>query len=279
MRVLVRNFIVAKEWEGNTGAETRRAIGGFSVDGLRYYGMLGRVMNANLILVRHGESQGNSDKSHYITRPDYAMELTEKGEQQALECGKSIQEIFEVSGVYSARFYCSPFWRARQTLQCIQHSLDQSRFYAQFVIEDPRLREQEWGQNPSRNEKYTSEKQAEDEVRDKYSTFYYRFRNEGESCADVYDRACSFLSEFKTRNDQSDVTIGADVIVSHGMTIRLLLMKMLNLSVEQFENLANPHNCEIIKLNASKEGKYTLLSALRERTSSSEWKYKPLVFP
>ena len=38
------------------------------------------------------------------------------------------------------------------------------------------------------------------------------------------------------------------LIVTHGLTIRCFVMRFLHLSVEQFDSLANPHNCEIVTL-------------------------------
>ena len=38
------------------------------------------------------------------------------------------------------------------------------------------------------------------------------------------------------------------LIVSHGLTIRCFVMRFMHLSVEQFESLANPQNCDIITI-------------------------------
>lgn len=46
-----------------------------------------------LILVRHGESQGNIDPSLYGRVPDNAMHLTELGYEQAVAAGKSIKKM------------------------------------------------------------------------------------------------------------------------------------------------------------------------------------------
>jgi broad specificity phosphatase PhoE len=42
-----------------------------------------------IIWIRHGESQGNTDKSLYETVPDNKIELTEKGIQQAITAARS----------------------------------------------------------------------------------------------------------------------------------------------------------------------------------------------
>ena len=38
------------------------------------------------------------------------------------------------------------------------------------------------------------------------------------------------------------------LIVTHGLTIRCFVMRWLHLTVEQYEELANPGNCDIITL-------------------------------
>lgn len=40
-----------------------------------------------IILIRHGESEGNVDKNIYEQKPDYALELTHRGIHQAKEVG------------------------------------------------------------------------------------------------------------------------------------------------------------------------------------------------
>lgn len=42
-----------------------------------------------IILVRHGECDANIDENKFATIPDYTIELTPKGYEQALEAGKN----------------------------------------------------------------------------------------------------------------------------------------------------------------------------------------------
>lgn len=46
-----------------------------------------------LILVRHGESEGNIDQGLYCHVPDNAMHLTQLGFEQAVAAGKSLKQI------------------------------------------------------------------------------------------------------------------------------------------------------------------------------------------
>lgn len=40
-----------------------------------------------IILVRHGESEGNADRNNYETIPDYALDLTQNGMLEAVSAG------------------------------------------------------------------------------------------------------------------------------------------------------------------------------------------------
>lgn len=46
-----------------------------------------------IILVRHGECDANIDENKFATIPDYTIELTPKGYEQALEAGKKLKRI------------------------------------------------------------------------------------------------------------------------------------------------------------------------------------------
>src|SRR5690242_17518226 len=90
-----------------------------------------------IVLLRHGESQGNYDDSVYEHIPDHALELTAKGRLQARNAGEHLREIF---GAERVSAYVSPYRRTHQTFQLL--GLDPTRVR---VREEPRLREQDWG--------------------------------------------------------------------------------------------------------------------------------------
>src|SRR5438045_1514071 len=115
-----------------------------------------------IILVRHGHSEGNADKSQYKTVPDYALNLTPEGIEQARRAGKEIKNIIGSEKLYA---YLSPYYRTRQTFGYIEESIQANVVKA---IEDPRIREQDWGhlRHPDVNEEIIKE-------RDNFSTFYY----------------------------------------------------------------------------------------------------------
>lgn len=202
-----------------------------------------------IILIRHGESEGNFDNSLYETTPDYALKLTPKGISQATLAGGEIKSLIGDESVYA---YLSPFFRTRETFEYIRESISDNVMKA---IEDPRIREQDWGhlRHPDNNKGIIKE-------RDEFSTFYYRIPD-GESGADVYDRVTTFLDTL--HRDFEKHTYPENVlIVSHGLTIRLFLMRWFHWSVEEFERLHNPKNCQIIILEKQVDNHYTLISRL-----------------
>ena len=98
-----------------------------------------------IILVRHGESEGNVDESAYTRTADPKISLTNKGMAQAKECGKTIRDMIERDGVHNWQvyFYVSPYRRTRQTLRGLGQAFERSRIAG--VREEPRLREQDFG--------------------------------------------------------------------------------------------------------------------------------------
>ena len=205
-----------------------------------------------IILIRHGESQGNENREIYATIPDYALELTEKGQQQAAEAGRQLKQIIGDESVF---FYISPLWRTRMTFEEIARSFDRKNFRFR---EEPRIREQEWGhlRNLDDNEQI-------DKARNAFGSFYYRIP-EGESAADVYDRISDFFGTLHRDFDKENFPQNL-VIVTHGMAIRLFLMRWYHWTIEEFDSYANLHNGECIIMEKRADAKYHLVTPLRKR--------------
>jgi len=94
-----------------------------------------------------------------------------------------------------------------------------------------------------------------------FGSFYYRFPN-GESGADVYDRVTDFWTTLN-REWKYENCLENFVIVSHGITCRLLLMRYFKWSVEEFHQLYNFENCQMAILQLQPNGRYTLISKLK----------------
>ena len=207
-----------------------------------------------IILIRHGQSQGNIDVNQYQTVPDYALHLTPKGIEQSVEAGARIKEII---GSESLHVYLSPYVRTRQTFEHLKISFETN---IEKIVEDPRIREQDWGhfRHPGVNEEIVR-------ARDSFGSFYYRIPD-GESGADVYDRVSTFLETLHRDFNKSRYPQNA-LIVTHGLTLRLFLMRWFHWTVEEFENLRNPLNCQVVVMQKNVNERYELVSKLEKRES------------
>jgi len=119
-----------------------------------------------IILVRHGQSCGNTDKKFFSTVPDSQIPLTDRGYAQAAVAGLKIRNLV---GNESVRFFHSPYMRTRQTLLALLRAFDKLPV---LLTSEPRLREQDFGnfQDP----------QAMDaifEERARFGRFFFRFPN------------------------------------------------------------------------------------------------------
>ncbi|KAL4186896.1 hypothetical protein AMTRI_Chr09g36430 [Amborella trichopoda] len=213
-----------------------------------------------IILVRHGQSEGNVDESAYTRIPDPKICLTEKGWRDAEEVGKQIREMILSDGAddWKVYFYVSPYRRTLQTLEGLGRAFELHRIAG--VREEPRLREQDFGNFQDREKMRVGKA---DRLR--YGRFFYRFPD-GESAADVYDRITGFRETLR-----SDIDIGRFqppgertpnmnlIIVSHGLTLRVFLMRWYKWTVEQFEGLNNFGNGGMLVMQTGFGGRYSLL--------------------
>lgn len=209
-----------------------------------------------IILVRHGESEGNIDTEAYSTTPDHKIPLTPDGLAQARGAGASIRRLFDSGGAsWRVYFYVSPYDRTRSTLREIGRSFSKQRIIG--VREECRIREQDFG-----NFQVAERMKAIKETRQRFGRFFYRFP-EGESAADVFDRVSSFMESLWRDIDMNrlqpdpinDLNL---IIVTHGLTARVFLMKWFKWTVEQFEHLNNPGNCEYRVMELGEGGEYSL---------------------
>uniref|UniRef100_A0A7S2UN69 Uncharacterized protein n=1 Tax=Attheya septentrionalis TaxID=420275 RepID=A0A7S2UN69_9STRA len=226
-----------------------------------------RIMPSKLVMIRHGQSEGNVNETLYATKPDNAMRLTKLGWDQAHMAGKALRESL---GGESVHFIVSPYVRTVETFHglvsawCDPSDFVHIRDYDQRLKawygrllemgvtwhEDPRIREQDFGnyQDPVTIKKCKRE-------RHKFGVFYYRFPH-GESASDVFDRVSTFLdSLWRSFDSQRSKNY---VLVTHGISIRVLLARYFRYSIDQFNMLANPKNGEMVFLGHDGAGKLKL---------------------
>eukprot|EP01023_Acetabularia_acetabulum_P068482 TRINITY_DN9721_c1_g1_i1.p1 TRINITY_DN9721_c1_g1~~TRINITY_DN9721_c1_g1_i1.p1 ORF type:complete len:443 (-),score=52.55 TRINITY_DN9721_c1_g1_i1:1693-3021(-) len=200
-----------------------------------------RVLPERIILVRHAESEGNVDMDSYSFIPDPKVPVTDHGKFQAQNAGQRIKELLEKSGNkdYKLYFFISPYRRSVETFQHLKSVFSENQIDG--VQEEVQLREQDFGnfQDPLL-------KQREKEERLRFGRFFYRFPN-GESGADVYDRITIFedhlVRDINAGRFGRNTTL---VLVTHGLALRVFLMRWFHWTVDQFLQVYNPPNAELV---------------------------------
>eukprot|EP00201_Polytomella_parva_P007454 CAMPEP_0175058496 /NCGR_PEP_ID=MMETSP0052_2-20121109/11878_1 /TAXON_ID=51329 ORGANISM="Polytomella parva, Strain SAG 63-3" /NCGR_SAMPLE_ID=MMETSP0052_2 /ASSEMBLY_ACC=CAM_ASM_000194 /LENGTH=505 /DNA_ID=CAMNT_0016323879 /DNA_START=389 /DNA_END=1902 /DNA_ORIENTATION=+ len=242
-----------------------------------------RILPKRIVLVRHAESEGNVDGGTYSSIPDSKVPLTANGHAQAREAGMKLRAAIEASWESKSRrpsspfspssssslpssslpssslpssssssptttpppyklfFYISPYRRSFQTFQEICRCFPPESLSG--VQEEVQLREQDFGnfQNPE-----GKEREKADRLR--FGRFFYRFPD-GESGADVYDRLTIFedhlIRDINAGRFTSDTTL---ILITHGLSLRIFLMRWFHWTVEQFLSVYNPPNAEPLVL-------------------------------
>lgn len=190
-----------------------------------------------ILIVRHGESEANIDKSVNGQIPNHLVKLTPRGVKQAQEAGQRLLGML-LPGERVA-IYTSPYTRTIQTTDGICESLNKANV-DYWVNEEPRLREQDFGNFQGT----ADEMQVVWTTRARYGHFFYRIPN-GESAADVYDR-CAGFNETLYRQFEQDCFPDVLVLVSHGIWSRVFLMKWFGWSYTKFETFKNIPHCQFL---------------------------------
>ena len=196
-----------------------------------------------IVLIRHGQSEGNTDRVAYSKTPDSQIALTDRGWAQASVAGLQLRELV---GDESVRFFYSPYTRARQTMLAMLQAFEGRPVE---ISQEPRLREQDFGnfQDPETMEDVMAQRQE-------FGRFYFRFPN-GEAGTDVFDRVASFITYlfrsmagegyFERKGDDDIPPARNYVIVTHGLLMRIFCMCYFRWTVMEFEQVWNPSNCEM----------------------------------
>lgn len=104
----------------------------------------------HIILVRHGESEGNLDHSLFRIIPDHKIKLTPRGIRQAYDAGLRMRRDL-IRCDERVQFYVSPYERTRQTYVAAKRAITDgckcewgNDGNGERIVyrEEPRLREQ-----------------------------------------------------------------------------------------------------------------------------------------
>ncbi|MBE9003387.1 histidine phosphatase family protein [Nostoc sp. LEGE 12447] len=183
-------------------------------------------------LMRHGESKTNSGELLAAEYGDYRIPLSNKGEKQVCATSAKLEPDF----FRDALVYCSPFLRAKQTINLVLKSLSLDTKDDIYIHEDIRLREIDTG--------YGNRKEQQ-RLRAVHGLFYYRYEG-GESPADCFDRVSSFIDSMIR---QSQRTRKKKVFIScHSMVIRCFVMRYMHLTVDEFNSIEPPDHCDVVTI-------------------------------
>ena len=197
-----------------------------------------------LFLIRHGESMQNTKENQLIGLPDHKVYLTKKGKEEAFQAGNFLKEYLEKYHInlFNSIMWVSPYERTRETAEIINNILN-----IKTVKEDYALVEQRYGLFDDKNV---------DDLRvlypDQFNNYDKWYQNEGkfyaklpqgEAPMDVAIRTRLFLQD--VYRDNNDVVF----IVSHGTTLRKIVMNIKHYSPEWFSRDPKPENCSIRRVD------------------------------
>lgn len=203
-----------------------------------------------IFIVRHGESEANANQRGLLSEEgkyviDSSFKLTEKGRYQAREAGEKILKAMS-SEKYS--IYISPYERTRQTARVIHGVLLNNGKKVNKHVEDPRLVEQDFGdfdfqfQPKWKDIDPHSYRVNQAKYNDMPGRFFARLPT-GENLLDVYNRMSLFVTT-RLERDNTDTII----IVTHGYAERVLLMYLLDLTIEQMYDIKLQKNASVIEV-------------------------------
>ena len=226
--------------EGEEDAAERNRLSGGAI--LSPTAVAREALPGRIILLRHGESEGNADKTLYRTKPDNLIELTAAGSAQAREAGA---RILDIVGDKTVDLYVSPFQRTIQTARNVRAAFQEAgrEHQLRHTSIDPRVREQEFGNlQLGEFESYRAEQQ-------RVGRFWYRFPT-GESGADVFDRTKQWWDSAVMQHNMRPGFDRVDtvVVVTHGLTMRFILMQLFGWSPHTFSTVWNADNCDMYVL-------------------------------
>lgn len=175
-----------------------------------------------LIMVRHGESEGNRDRRFNIT-PD--IPITELGRKQAQEAAERIARMFRPEAIIA-----SPYLRARQTAEIIAAPLG----LPVEVVDD--LHERDLGALKGESYDVLREIVRSDPAYDPKQGWLWR-PEQGESYDDVRRRVMVAIEGLRERYPEHEV-----VVVSHGG----VMLSMWAHLVGRWKDAHLPPNCGIV---------------------------------
>jgi 2,3-bisphosphoglycerate-dependent phosphoglycerate mutase len=193
-----------------------------------------------IFLIRHGESMQNTKENYNIGLPDHRVYLTEQGKEEARLAGEFLKKYIEDNNIdiSNSTMWISPYTRTRETASIINSILNIKK-----VKEDITLIEQQYGLFSDKEiakikEMYPDQFEYYDNYYQNDGKFYAKLP-QGESPFDVALRTKQFIDTIY--RDKEDVLF----VVSHGTTIKTIIMNFFHYSPEWYSKEITPGNCSI----------------------------------
>lgn len=164
-----------------------------------------------LILVRHGESEGNAN--HILQGSDDGGKLTAKGIEQAKKVGKELKEKYKIDMVF-----CSPLDRCVETLEniLIENPIEGPVFMCKL------LEERDFGEYSGTETQLVNweEMDQDNKINEELGV---------ESLAELQKRANLFLEDLKLEEAETVL------VVSHGGPIKMMISKITGKELDEIE--------------------------------------------
>ena len=193
-----------------------------------------------IFLIRHGESIQNTKENYSLRLPDHKVYLSEKGKVQAHDAGKFLKKYVRENNIdlNKAVMWVSPYTRTRETASIINEYLG-----IKNVKEDITLIEQRYGLFSDKEidilkSTYPDEFQLYDNYYQNDGKFY-AILPQGESPYDVALRTKQFIDTIF--RDPEEVLF----VVSHGTTIRTIILNWFHYAPEWFNSEKLMNNCAV----------------------------------
>lgn len=221
------------------------------------------TQQVRILLVRHGESEGNVDIAKYIEKGDSKVGLTEKGWHQAAGTGAFLKEFYARHGVTKwPVLFLSPYQRTRETLAGILHGMDGALPGQPKLYEDWRLTEKFFGAasllelpHPDMDAAVVSTIKAMSKMiyaNDSLSTKNIFGESTKETRAMVKSLIDGTLRRDMDRGEHEFL------FVVHGAIIQAFIMNWTHVRVEDKNRIGNicgiegnPHNGDVIEINGT----------------------------
>lgn len=214
------------------------------------------MLPQNLILIRHGESEGNlivhktrnNDNSLYDPKMENAhtsfWRLSERGVVQAQQTGEWLKNNTFLENINKRiqpiNFYVSDYIRAIETA----YELNLENVCWQITSE---VRERMYGDIDFLYKKEEFEKKFEKNLKQRKENNFHWIPQNGESIATTFERAANFIHRVLDTPTKNDV-----VIVTHGEFMWAVRMIFNEITIPEYEILREEksiYNCQITEFS------------------------------